>query len=69
MIGYDEILTKILKMVNGSICPYLSHIINLALINGKFPKVLKPPKIVPLYKKSDPKSVVNYTFILIQFQK
>ena len=37
----------------------------MAFINGKFPKVLKLAKIVPLYKKSDPKSVLNYRFISI----
>ena len=47
----------------GSICPDLSHIINLG--KWKFLKVLKLTKIVALYNKSDPKSVLNCRFISI----
>ena len=41
---------------------FRSH--NTSGIN-EFPKVLKQAKIVPLYKKSDPKTVSNYRFISI----
>lgn len=59
-VGYDEISTKIVKEVNRQICHHLSHIINLSITNGTFPKDLKVAIVKPLLKKDDKELVENY---------
>ena len=55
--GLDCITPRILKTSAEAVAPTLLEIINLSLINGKFPESLKLAKIKPIHKggtKSDP---------------
>ena len=58
--GVDNIDTYILKLVRKIIVPSVCHILNLSLLNNKFPTKWKISKVVPLYKgkgsKVDPKN-------------
>lgn len=59
-IGVDEINTKVLKECSDSIAAPLVHLINLMMVQGVYPEVLKLTKIVPILKKGDPAMVENY---------
>lgn len=59
-VGYDDISTKILKVVAHSVSAPISHIINLSLSTGIFPKALKVSIIKPLHKKQSKESMENY---------
>ena len=48
--GIDELDTYILKLVKKEIVPALCHILNLSIMNNKFPTKWKIAKVVPLYK-------------------
>ena len=59
--GTDWVDTKILKLSQNIILPALTHLINLIITTGIYPKDWKIAKIIPLYKgkearKADPKS-------------
>ena len=55
--GYDNISSKLLKEITGSISCPLSKIINQSLCTGIFPSKLKLAKVIPLYKKTMRKSL------------
>ena len=46
------------------VCP-LSHVINLSLIHGIVPDVMKSARVVPLFKKNDKTEVGNYRLVSI----
>ena len=48
---YDNISNKLLKQIKYSILNPLTHIFNLSLMSGVFPKNMKLSEIIPLYKK------------------
>ena len=55
--GLDGISAKILKLSANVIAPSLVSIINISILNGQFPDILKEAKIFPVHKggvKSDP---------------
>lgn len=58
--GEDNISNKLLKKICHFILDPLTHVINDSLINGVFPKKLKMAVVIPVYKKGDPCSMVNY---------
>ena len=55
--GLDGITQRILKITAETVTQALLDIINVSLINGKFPETLKLAKIKPIHKggtRSDP---------------
>ena len=58
--GIDNLDTYILKLTRKHIVPSVCHIVNLSILNQRFPTKWKIAKVVPLYKgkgsKFDPKS-------------
>ena len=54
--GHDDISTNALKCLKYSLAPSLAHIINLSFRTGKYPKIWKLAKIIPLYKNSGEKT-------------
>ena len=51
--GLDFIDTKIVKLVKAEITPAITHIINLSIVQSKFPSQFKKAKVVPLHKSGD----------------
>lgn len=64
--GYDGIPTKLIKEAKYLLLKPLLHVINACLISGVYPIELKTSKIIPLFKKGDPKNVSNYRPLAIQ---
>jgi len=58
--GYDEILTRILKMSAPYILSPLTHIVNKILSMGIFPDRLKFAEVKPLYKDGNSLDFSNY---------
>jgi len=58
--GYDGISMKLLKQIIFSIAPPLEYIINLSLLNGTCPNLLKIAKVIPIHKKDDKTEITNY---------
>jgi potassium voltage-gated channel Eag-related subfamily H protein 8 len=58
--GYDEISTKILKIIASFVCTPLSYIFNKSMISGIFPTRLKYATIKPIFKNRDKKNAANY---------
>ena len=50
--GYDEIPASIMKP--------LTHLINQSILQGHFPKELKPAKVLPIFISEDEQLVQNY---------
>ena len=48
--GLDNINSYSLKLIREQITPPLTHIVNLSLLSGVFPRYFKAGKVVPLYK-------------------
>ena len=63
--GYDEILTKLLKLSFPFIRSSLTHICSKSLSLGIFPDRLKYSEIKPLFKKGDKHNISNYRPISI----
>ncbi|KAL0870811.1 hypothetical protein ABMA27_005737 [Loxostege sticticalis] len=59
-VGYDNLSTKIIKIVAIPIASVLSHLINKSFSQGVFPTCLKLSVVKPLYKKGDKKMPNNY---------
>lgn len=58
--GLDGVSNILLKKIAHNIVIPLAHAINLSLEVGIFPNVLKPSKVVPLFKSGDKLDVKNY---------
>ena len=58
--GHDEISIGMLKICGDSICRPLSIIFKTCLRTGIFPLEWKKANIVPIHKKGDPQTVINY---------
>jgi len=69
--GYDEISTKLLKLILPFILSPLTHICNKSFSLGIFPDRLKYSEIKPLFKKGDTLNISNYRpiSILTSFSK
>ena len=59
--GYDDISSKLLKVIAPVISKPLTLLINQVLNTGIFPDKLKIAKVIPIYKKGDPQLFENYT--------
>ena len=58
--GLDTIDVQTIKLVSESILPAVTHIVNLSLSLSTFPQAWKSAKVIPLLKKGDALSPVNY---------
>ena len=56
----DGIPVKVLKSSKRILSPLISHIINISLQKGIFPKQLKTARITPIHKDGCKKDVANY---------
>lgn len=59
-VGGDNISAKIIKSSSHILIPYITHICNLAIRTGKFPRVLKKAVVYPIYKSGDKHDSSNY---------
>ena len=64
-IGPNNIPGKLLKIVGLKISHPLATVINQSFTKGIFPSRLKIAKVVPIFKKGDPKIPSNYRPISI----
>jgi len=58
--GFDQIAPILLKYLPDDALHALSYIFNLSLNQGKFISTFKNTKIIPIFKKGDPKNIANY---------
>ena len=58
--GPAVLSSKLLKNIKTEISPILTHVINLSITQGIFPKELKLAKVIPVYKAEDPHIYGNY---------
>lgn len=58
--GWDDIPNNILKTFKYQLAPPLTHIFQLCLSKGIFPKLLKKAVVTPVFKSGDNTSVNNY---------
>ena len=58
--GIDPISSKVLKILEPSICVPLSHIVNLCFITGCFPDSLKVSTVTPIFKCGEKSDAGNY---------
>lgn len=59
-VGYDGFITNVIKRNIEKLSIPLSHIINLSLNTGIYPKKLKLAIVKPVYKKGDKHNMKNY---------
>ena len=59
-LGPNSIPTKIMQMLTNELSYPLAMIFNISLNTGKFPKLLKLSKVIPVYKKSSKLEPSNY---------
>ena len=50
--GWDGICTKVVKPTSQQILPILTHLFNLSITRGVFPKELKTGKVVLIYSQT-----------------
>ena len=69
--GWDGISAKIIKNSYQSFIVPLTHVCNLSIIKGVFPKELKVARVIPLYKADSPSVFSNYrpVSVLTAFSK
>ena len=58
--GYDTLPPKVIRLVSPVIASPLTGIINLSIIKGIFPDLLKTACVVPAFKKEDRSKKENY---------
>lgn len=58
--GFDNFKPSIIRNVIHLLAALLAHIFNIFLSNGVFPTGMKLAKVVPVFKKGDPKMLANY---------
>lgn len=64
-VGVDGISRNMLIPILDIILPILCHLFNYSLSNGSFPSIWKEAQVIPLPKKSNPKSFSEYRPISI----
>ena len=64
-VGLDYIDTKVIKLVKEEIVPTITHILNLSIVNSKFPVQFKKAKVVPLHKSGDRFNPKNFRPVAI----
>jgi hypothetical protein len=65
--GYDEISTRILKLIAPYIISLLTYICNTILNFGIFPDRLKYAIMKPIFKKGDDQEIMNYRPISLTY--
>ena len=63
--GHDEIRIEFVKLSAPILIPSLEKNFNLSITTGIYPSQLKIAKVIPIFKKGDPKSLNNYRPISI----
>lgn len=63
--GWDGISPKLFQLSVNTLTPIITHICNLAIRTGKFPKALKKAMVHPIHKGGDRDVVNNYRPISI----
>ena len=58
--GADLMSSKLLKYVGNTICPVLTHLLNISFRTGCFPSQLKLAKVVPVLKAENCHQFTNY---------
>ena len=58
--GYDNLSPKLIKSISHIISKPITLLINQSFKTGIFPTKLKIAKVIPIYKKGDPKLMENY---------
>ena len=58
--GYDNLSPKLIKSISHIISKPLTLLINQSFKTFIFPTKLKIAKVIPIYKKGDPKLIENY---------
>lgn len=58
--GWDDIPSSVLKLCSNTLIVPITHICNISLTNGVFPKVFKKAIVHPIFKDGDRNSVNNY---------
>lgn len=64
-VGWDNIPTSIIKRFKHFLAPPLTHIFQICLTEGIFPKCLKKAIVIPVHKAGDKSCVNNYRPISI----
>lgn len=64
-VGWDGISSKLLKACAPALVPAITHICNLAIVTGVFPKSFKTALVHPIYKNGPTNEVNNYRPISI----
>ena len=63
--GLDGIGPRILKTATPVIAKSICHIINLSIMTGMFPSILKQARVIPIFKAGDKEDPGNYRPISI----
>ena len=63
--GLDGLGPRILKLLTPVIAKSLCHIINLSIMSGNFPSILKLARVIPIFKSGDKEDPGNYRPISI----
>lgn len=58
--GWDHIPAKLIKMARNVLVPPITHICNLAISQGVFPRAFKTALVTPIYKTGDKEQISNY---------
>ncbi|CAB3258559.1 unnamed protein product [Arctia plantaginis] len=64
-VGWYGIHTSVLKSARLYLVPVITHICNLAIRSGTFPRALKRSVVIPIFKNGDKGKVGNYRPISI----
>ena len=64
-VGLDYIDTSVIKLAKEEIVPAITHILNLSIMNSKFPVQFKKAKVVPLHKSGDRFNPKNFRPVAI----
>ena len=58
--GYDEFKPSVIKKIIHLIANPIMHICNISMSSGIFPDKMKVAKVIPVFKKGNPKLYSNY---------
>ena len=58
--GYEHLSAAILQLSLPQICSLLTHICNLSLLEGIFPREMKLADVIPLFKSGDHELLNDY---------
>ena len=56
----NDIPTRIVKLSNGVIAPFLSNIFNICMSQGCYPSLLKIAHVIPIFKTGNREECANY---------